>query len=366
MSRMLRLIILLIVLMFACGAVSVIGLLLISGGNPVDYVQTSILRLSLSGRSADLHRSVGSSTDPVRFEIQSGSTPRTIAQSLANSQLILDSDLFVDYVRAEAIDTQLQAGVYFLTQAQTMIEIAEALTDSGSSQFPFRILEGWRSEEIAEAIDNNPYFGFSGDDFLAVVGAGATPSPDFSILVGLPAGASLEGFLFPNTYQMPAQVTPELLRDYLLEEFMTQAGDLADEAAAQGLSLFDVVRLASIVQREAVHADESAQIAGVYRNRLAIGMKLDADPTVQYGLAGSRGAWWPQITQADYSGVASVFNTYLNNGLPPSAISNPGLAAIQGVINAAQSPYLYFRAECNGSGYHIYATTFEEHVANGC
>lgn len=366
MSRFLRLLILLAVLVFACGALSVIGLLLVSGGNPVNYVQTTLLQISLAGRTADLNSSVGSSTDPVRFEIQSGDTPRMIAQNLVNAGLILDPNLFVDYVRAEHMDTQLQAGVYFLTQAQTMVEIAVALTDSGSSQFPFRILEGWRSEEIAEAIDSNPYFGFSGDDFLAVVGAGASADPEFSMLVGLPAGAPLEGFLFPNTYQLPAQITPELLRDYLLEEFLTQAGDLADDAAAQGLSLFDVVRLASIVQREAVHADESAQIAGVYRNRLNIDMKLDADPTVQYGLNGSRGSWWPQITQADYTGVISPYNTYLNNGLPPSAISNPGLAAIQGVINATQSPYLYFRAECNGSGYHVYAQTFEEHVANGC
>jgi UPF0755 protein len=87
---------------------------------------------------------------------------------------------------------------------------------------------------------------------------------------------------------------------------------------------------------------------------------------VQYALGFRDGSWWPRITQADYSGVISPYNTYLNLGLPPGAIANPGLAAIQAAIYPAQSPYYYFRAACDGSGYHTFAISFEEHLANAC
>jgi UPF0755 protein len=141
---------------------------------------------------------------------------------------------------------------------------------------------------------------------------------------------------------------------------------LTADAAAQGLSLFEVVTLASIVQRESVRAEENPAIAGVYRNRLNIGMKLDADPTVQYGIGYKDGTWWPQITQADYVNAVHNYNTYLRNGLPPGPIANPGLSAIRAVVFPAASDYFYFRAACDGSGLHNFARTFAEHVANAC
>jgi UPF0755 protein len=342
------------------------ALLVVSGGQPVDFVQTTLIRIRLAGRTADLNRSVGSDTTPVRFTIAPGSTPRIIASDLYGAGLIADRDLFVDYVRANDIDVELEAGTYFLNRAQTLVEIAHALTDSRSSQFPFRILEGWRIEEIAEIIDSNPYFGFSGADFLAAVGPNAPLDPAFANYAGIPSGASLEGFLYPDTYQLPAQVTPTMLRDILTQQFTQQVGtQLSTEAAAQGLSLYQVVTLASIIQREAVHSEEHPRIASVYRNRLRDGMRLEADPTVQYPI-GHAGAWWPQITLEDYRSVVSPYNTYLNFGLPPGPIANPGLSAILAAVHPEETPYYYFRANCDGSGYHTFSITFEEHIANEC
>lgn len=367
MNRSVRLFVAVIVLALLCALFSGGALLILTGGNPLDEIRTVLLRLQISGRQADLDRATGSSDVAVRFSVNPGDTPPIIAQALADRGLILDPVLFVDYVRAEGIDRRIEAGVYFLNQTQSLRQIAGALTDSGSSQIPFRILEGWRAEEIAAAIDSNPFFGFGGQAFLDVVRAGAQAPPEFAAFAGVPAGASLEGFLFPNTYQLPPALTPELLRDYLLTEWQNQVGPSGREAAAaQGLTLFDIARLASIVQREAVRVDEMPMIASVYRNRLAVGMKLDADPTVQYALGFRDGSWWPRITQADYSGVISPYNTYLNLGLPPGAIANPGLAAIQAAIYPAQSPYYYFRAACDGSGYHTFAISFEEHLTNAC
>lgn len=367
MSRPLRWIFAGLALMIACGLVFAAGLLVLTNGDPVNAAQLAVLRLQLAGRERDLTEPLSADTTPIRFTVAPGDTPRLVAQDLADAHLIADAGLFVTFVRANGLDTQIEAGTYFLTRAQSLTEIAYALTDSSSSQFPFRILEGWRMEEIAAAIDQTPMFGFSGADFLRAVGPGAIPDPAFAAAVGLPPGAPLEGFLFPETYALPASVTPEMLRDILTDEFMLRAGTpLAASAAAQGMTMFEVVTLASIIQREAVRVDEMPLISSVYRNRLVAGKRLEADPTVQYGIGFREGRWWPQITQADYSSAVSPWNTYLNTGLPPGPIANPGLAAINAALAPASSPYIFFRAACDGSGYHNFAITYEEHVANAC
>lgn len=346
-----------------CGGV----IFVISGGKPVDFVQKTIIRVSLASRQDDLNHSVSNDATPLRFTVNPGDTPRVIAQNLAGMNLIADPALFVDYVRLNDYDTNLQAGVYFLNRAQSLSQIAVALTDSRSSQFPFRILEGWRLEEVAAAIDDNPYFGFKGADFLAAVGPGASVDPTFGGQVGLPPGASLEGFLFPDTYQLPAEVTPIMLRDILTKAFLDHVGtQLPIDSSTQGYSLFQMVTLASIIQREAVHPDEQPMIASVYRNRLTAGMLLEADPTVQYAIGLRDGSWWPQISVDDYRNVASPYNTYLNGGFPPGPIDNPGIQAIQAAVYPATSNYYFFRADCRTDGYHDFAETFDEHIANGC
>lgn len=340
---------------------------LVAGDQIMDFGRTAILRLSLSLREEELNTAIGNDTTPVRFEINSGDSPLIIAQRLAAANLITDSTLFFDYVRAEGYDIQLEAGTYFLNQALTIPQIALRLTDSNSSQIPFRMLAGWRIEQVAEAIDANRLFLFTGNDFLAVVRGGAPIDTAFAQRIGLPPGASLEGLLLPGDYQLPPEATPLMLRETLTTAFLDAvAGELESQAAAQNWSLYDAVTLASIVQREAFHLDEQPRIAGAYRNRLNIGMKLDADPTVQYGLDKSRGNWWPSITQADYQGVVSNYNTYLVTGLPPSPIASPSLEALRAALNPTPSEFLYFRADCRSDGYHDFARTYEEHLENGC
>ncbi|MFN8530740.1 MAG: endolytic transglycosylase MltG [Anaerolineae bacterium] len=368
MSRSLQLILLALAALVMIAILAVGGLLIISNGHPIDYLQTSLIRFTLASRERELAQTVSTDTSPVRFEVNSGDTPRTIARNLADARLINDADLFVDYVRGYDLDTQLEAGTFFLTQAQSIPEIAASLTDSSSSQFVFRILEGWRMEEIAAQIDQSPYFGFSGQDFLNAVGPNADIPAAFAQFVGLPQGASLEGFLFPDTYQLPANLTTDYLREVLLTNFETRAraANLPELAASQGFTIRDAVTLGSIIQRESVHTDEQPMISSVYRNRLNIGMKLDADPTVQYGIGFRGGAWWPQITQADYTSAISTYNTYLNYGLPPGPIANPGITAILAAVQPEESDFLYFQARCTGDGYHNFARTFDEHLANSC
>jgi UPF0755 protein len=367
LNRTLKIIILLgIIGVFTC-AVGFGFVLILSGGDIVHLAQTTLLRISLSSRQDDLERPVGTDATARRFTINPGDSPTMVAANLLNAGLISDADLFVDYVQLEGLDTELEAATYFLNQTQTIPQIARTLIDSANSNIPFRILEGQRMEEIAALIDQNHLFAFTGQDFINVVGPGAVIDPAFAAEMGIPAGASLEGFLFPDTYILPPDITPAGLRDTLLENFKEKVGtQLAIDAAAQGYTLRDMVSMAAIIEREAVWDDEQPLISSVYRNRLVVGMKLDADPTVQYGLNGSRGTWWPIITVDDYTDVISPFNTYLNTGLPPAPIANPGISAIRAAVYPAESVYYYFRAKCDASHYHVFATTFEEQVANGC
>jgi len=366
LSRSLRsLIILGISLVFV--AMICFGLVFLLAGEDIrDFVRVAPARLNVFLNQDALDASIGSDNTPIRFLVSQGETPPTIAINLINANLISDPELFVDYVRSRGIDIDLEAGIYFLSQTQTLREIALSLTDSNTNQITFTVFPGWRLEQVIEAVDTNSLFGFSGSEFANVVEQGVQVDPNFVEFIDLPVGASLEGFLFPDTYSLPPDISPIGLRTVLLEAFqMAIEPQLIADAQAQDLSLYDVITLASIVQREALFDDEKPLIAGVYRNRLAIDMRLDADPTVQYPL-GIAGDWWPRITFADYQGTISEYNTYRRTGLPPGPIAIPDMSAIRAVIYPEESEFFFFRADCRTDGYHDFATTFEQHLANGC
>lgn len=365
MGRLFRWLFALAVLAVIAGACALALLIAVSGESPGEAIRGFIARISIAARQDDLNRPIGTDNTPLRFAIALGDSPTEIASNLAAAGIISDPRLFVDYARAESLDRKFQAGTYFVRQTQTLAEIARQLTDARASFIPFRILEGWRLEEVAEIIDLNPMFSFGSAEFLAET---FSSPPGFAEIVDLPDGTNLEGFLYPDTYQLPPDTTAQGLIEVLATAFLEAVDpQVRADIAAQGLSIRDVVSLAAIVQREAVHSDEMPLIAGVYRNRLDIGMKLDADPTVQYALGKSRdGLWWPRITAADYAGVVSPYNVYLNFGLPPGPIASPGLDAIRAAVYPTPTDYFYFRADCRDDGYHDFAETFEEHLANGC
>lgn len=367
MLRFVQLALLISGLLVACGLVAFGAVFILTGGNLSGGPQTILLRIQLASRQDELTTPASTNAALVRFTIAPGETPLAIAQRLEQFGLIRDADLFVSYLRVEGLDTRIQATTYFLNASQTIPQIAATIIDSRNSSITFRVAEGWRLEEIAEAINADPRFAFTGEEFLAATRDAALLRADLRQQIQVPDGVSLEGFMAPNTYSLPPDITAAELRDTFVEEFLDQLQP-ADIAAisAKGMTLRDIVTLASIVERESVWADENARIASVYLNRLAIGMPLQADPTVQYGLNGSRGSWWPQITQADYQNVVSPYNTYRVNGLPPGPIANPSRSALLATIYPETTPYYYFRARCDGSMYHNFAETYAQHLANGC
>ncbi len=283
---------------------------------------------------------------------------------------ILDPVLFQRYLRFFGLDVQLEAGTFLLSPGMTIPEIAYALTEAPPPDITITVPEGWRREQLADWIDTQPHIPFSGSALLSATESTAALPPGSRVAELIPEGRTLEGFLFPDTYRLPLDATAEELVTRMADTFEARVTpELEAEIIAQGRTVYEVVTIASIVEREAAVADERPDIAAVYLNRLAQGIKLEADPTVQYamGYQPATGQWWNLgLTQADYYAVDSPYNMYLYPGLPPSPIASPGLDSIRAVVYPADSDFLYFRAACDGSGRHVFARTFEEHVANAC
>ena len=296
------------------------------------------------------------------FKIEQGESVNSLASHLEEVGLIRDAEAFRAYLIYAGLDTSIQAGDYKLSTAMSIIDIARKVQDATPAEVNFVILPGWRMEEIAAALPTSG-LSISSDDFLA---AARAPQPGFDFLAG---AETTEGFLFPDTYIVPRGVTADILVTGFLRNFALRiTPELTAGFEQQGLSVYQAVTLASLVEREAVQDEEKPMIASVYLNRLRQNMKLDADPTVQYALGYSllQQSWWTSpLTLIDLQ-VNSPYNTYLNEGLPPTPIASPGLAALQAVAFPAKSNYLYFRAKCDGSGLHEFAETFEEHLSNEC
>lgn len=296
------------------------------------------------------------------FTIEPGESVPSVAMRLEEVGLIRSAAAFRAYLIYTGLDTSIQAGDYLLSPAQSIVDIARALQDATPSEVTFVILPGWRMDEIAASLPTSG-LDITPDAFLAAA-ASAPHSLDF-----LPAAVSTEGFLYPDAYIVPRDVTVDALVSGFLRNFdLHLTPDLREGFARQGLDIYQAVTLASIVQREAVQPEEAAHIASVFLNRLAIGMKLDSDPTVQYALGynPAQAAWWTNPLSAQDLQFDSPYNTYLYAGLPPGPICNPSLDSLRAVAFPAETPYYYFRARCNGSGLHDFSVTFEEHLQNGC
>ncbi len=225
------------------------------------------------------------------------------------------------------------------------------------------VVEGWRLEEIADAVDAQD--AISREDFLE---AALARNFDFDFLRRLGPETPLEGYLFPATYFYSRSDSAEDLIQQMLEAMDENfSQELRDDALDQGLTMHSTLTLASIVEREAQISEERPVIAQVFLKRLRVGIPLEADPTVQYALAedvesvAESGYWKAELTALDLE-VDSPYNTYRFGGLPPAPIAAPRLESIQAVIDPADTNFLYFVAKPDGS--HAFAETLEEHERN--
>lgn len=299
------------------------------------------------------------------FEIAQGESVSMVCLRLEQAGLIDDAELLRIYLVYSGLDRYLQSGVFKLSAAMSPIQIAAELLDATPDDAIFTILPGWRIEEVAANIAGSG-LSITAEDFIA---AAYAPASEYLAYLPVDDAPSLEGFLFPGTYVIPREAGLSDVLEMILTAFNSQVDEsLSAGFDRQGLTFYQAVTLASIVEKEAVVDEEKPIIASVFLNRLAINMRLETDPTVQYGIGYQEDlqTWWKSpLSSADLT-VDSRYNTYVVFGLPPTPISNPDLGSIRSIAFPAETPYYFFRAACDGSGRHNFAITFDEHLNNAC
>jgi UPF0755 protein len=323
----------------------------------------------VDSKSDELSTPAGSDETPVTFTVKQGQSVSEIAGNLKAHGLIEDTELFRRYVQTKGLDAGIQAGTYTLRQTMTVPEIARSLQQASAAEQQITIPEGKRLEEIALIVGEQT--DIPSNEVLQLTQTGWRGSDlvqDYPFLSGIPVTATLEGFLFPDTYRLPMQASASDLVDRMLANFARQVTpEVQAGFAEQNLSLYEGIIMASIVEREAVLASERELISGVYHNRLRDGWFMSADPTVQYALGyqPDTDTWWKLGLAISDLGVQSPYNTYRNLGLPPTPIANPGIGAIQAAAYPAETVYYFFMVECEkNDGSHVFARNEDEHLAN--
>jgi UPF0755 protein len=302
--------------------------------------------------------------DPVRtatLDVEPGMDAAQVAELLGSLGILERPDVFLQYLRYRGLDVGIDAGRFDVRSDMTILELAEVLQQAEDTRYAITVREGWRREEVAETLEALD-LDFSAGEFLE---ATRRPPPAWA---QAPSGAGdLEGFLFPDTYHLdPRGSADEVAAEMVGTLERRLSPDLLAGFTEQGLTPFEAVTLASIVEREAAVPSERPLIASVFLNRLRLEIPLQADPTVQFAVGRTEGGWWKAPLTAEDLRFDSPYNTYVVGGLPPGPIASPGLASLEAVAAPADTAFLFFRAACDGSGRHVFATTFEEHAANAC
>lgn len=291
------------------------------------------------------------------IQIPPGTSGQQIGQELETAGLIKSAkawDLWARWLMLKQSDGGFQAGNYELSTAEPLQAIAQKIWTGEVAQRSFTIPEGWSLRQMASYFEQQGFF--KAEDFLTA--ASQLPTGKYP---WLPTGlASLEGFLYPDTYQISAeaQVTPTDVMTQMLDRFEQVALPLYNqERGRTQFSLAQWVTLSSIVEKEAVVASERPRIAGVFTNRLKQNIPLGSDPTVEYALGIQQTKEQP-LTLEQVK-VQSPYNTYVNAGLPPAPIASPGVASLKATLEPEVTDYLYFVAKYDGT--HVFSRTLSAH-----
>lgn len=273
-----------------------------------------------------------------------------IGEQLRAAGVIRSAWGFVAAARAKGVATSLQEGEYRISPAMRLLEIVDIMARGDVVLHSVTIPEGFTAEQIVDALGATGIGNAARLADLVRYGAAGYSYPFLRRAVG----GSLEGFLFPDTYAIPRHLPDREIVALFLKRF-AEVVIPRWQATAPSRSLFDIVTVASLIEREAKIPSERALIAGVLYNRLARGIRLEVDATVLYALGRHK-----DVVTLDDLAVDSPYNTYRHAGLPPGPIANPGLAAIDAALRPATTRYLFYVARADGS--HVFSRTFEEHL----
>jgi UPF0755 protein len=286
-------------------------------------------------------------------EIPPGLGSAAVGRRLADAGVVRSGDVFRIAVWLRGSGRRLQAGEYRFDRPMTAAEVVDKIARGDVYVRAITFREGLTIREMA-ALFESAGFG-SAADFIAA-------SKNATLIQGLdPNARDLEGYLFPDTYTLPRKATAAQLVERMVSRFQkSMTPELQARAAARDLSVRELVTLASLVEKETGKPEERTIVAGVYSNRLRIGMGLQCDPTVIYALM-LAGRYDGNIRKGDLQ-IDSPYNTYRHAGLPPGPIAAPGEASLHAAATPADVPYLYFVSRNDGS--HVFSVTLEEHNRN--
>lgn len=318
--------------------VGIVILLAVIGGGTLLYGRTQ------------LEPPASTAGSPVTISVRSGEQLDPLVSDLASHGLIRSAFWFGWYAHLQGLGSKLVAGQFVLDDSMSASYIVQRLEGSAPQVGVHQVLftEGLTAAQMAKRIAAAGV-GITAAQYLAEVQTGSFNEP---FLAGRPAGATLEGFLFPDTYDIPANATAHDVVQMQLADFATKA--MPQFAGLSAQQLYATLTVASITEREAQFEADRAPVAGVVDNRLAAGMRLQLDSTVIYGLGVSGGTLTAQQLATD-----TPFNTYIHAGLPPTPISNPGVSSITAAVHPTSSSYLFFLSDC--SGHNHYSVTEQEH-----
>jgi UPF0755 protein len=288
---------------------------------------------------------------PVRIDVTSGSTLKSVAAELHDKGVIRHQTVFERYAVVAGFDRQIRAGEYEFVAGEPYRDILTRLRRGDILQVRVTVPEGRTNLEISKIYKRR--MGIDPDEFLAL-------TFDESLITRWNIEApSLEGYLFPDTYTFPTKYTARQVIETMLGRFFTVwTPEHEERARALGMTRGEILTLASIVEGEALLDSETRRISAVYHNRLERRMRLQADPTVAYALGGVRRRLYYKDLRVD-----SPYNTYRNTGLPPGPVCNPGRVAIEAALHPIEGTgELYFVAASDGTGRHIFTRTLRDHI----
>jgi UPF0755 protein len=293
-------------------------------------------------------------TDAEAFvEIVPGSNPQIMARALADAGVVANPAAFGMAVWLEGAGRRLQAGEYRFDTPLTPRAVVDKIVRGDVFLRPVTFREGLTIRQMAVIFEERG-FGPQSGLVAAASKSGAIRELD-------PQAKDLEGYLFPDTYALPRRTTADELVARMVSRFeKALTPEIRQAAASRGLSVRQLVTLASLVEKETARGEERPLVAAVYANRLKVGMGMQCDPTVIYALERA-GRYTGNLTRADLQ-FDSPYNTYRYAGLPPGPIAAPGQASLEAAANPADVPYLYFVSRNDGS--HAFAATLDEHNRN--
>ncbi|MGI6733138.1 MAG: endolytic transglycosylase MltG [Anaerovoracaceae bacterium] len=293
-------------------------------------------------------------TETVLVTVPRGTSTSGIGEILESHGLISNSSVFRLKTKLAGYDGKYRAGEYYLSPGMSMDEIIEHLLAGRDSTTRFTIPEGYDLKRVADALESQGLI--DREAFFREIREGEF---DYWFLSGLEKGDNrLEGYLYPETYEIFVNATEHEIIDKMLSQFNKVFTEKHIQRLEElELDLREVMILASIIEREAVVSEDRPVIAGVFYRRLEIGMPLQSCATVQYILGEQK----PVLSIADTQ-IQSPYNTYIIKGLPPTPICSPGIESINAALWPEETDYLYFLAK--GDGSHVFSVTYEEHLRN--